>query len=1265
MKKRLLSALLAMAMMLTMVPAAFATDADADDTVQETVSSTTANTDDNGDTGEDSGSDTSGSLPAADEDGVIKLTSDASIDSESWSMSDSLTIDLDDHTLTITNGKTITVPESETLTIKSGKITANSFNALMAVFSPLKDATLVLDSVEFTTSGSAILPSGTAAKVEVKDSTIKTTGVYTVGTNANKVNGSYEYGSNFVIELTNSTFTADSTDNDNCAVQINVPGTLNMDKCTVTGDRQGMMVRAGTANITNSTIKTTGGFTTDKGYTNNANWGSGNEVPTAAITIGNYVNGAASSYEADAKVTITNATVTGTTSYPAIYVDANTKYKSDVTISGEETSVTGDITKGRQTADGQINISITGGTFSSQVDEAYLPTGYECTESNTTWTVQAKQGLEAEVSTGGDNTVTATVDGSYTGNETSSSGEESSDGDVSTDSGVVIIDVSASGDDSSSIKSAEVTIGSNALTSINNNTSVNTVVLETNVGILTIDAEAWDSMTDAADESGIVVTVTDASTENSNPVYEVTATAGDTNAFSGDAKGTVTVSVPYTLPENKAKVKVYCTDNGMEDMNGKLETGEDGSKRVKWTTSHFSTFEIPAYSDTDEVAYLASGEGASVTVGTLSDALSAMASNGGTITLLKNIEVTNTSVTSATEAIYTLPNGVTLDGAGHSITAKAEGWQTNSESYPQKNPILGVTAAGAKVTIKNLTIVGHESTRHGVNVWSNTMDADNQPNVTLENVTIKDCGTAAIVVSNGKVTATGLTTSGNTWGAVNVDNSGSFTLTGADNNMAEPVKIWTEKPAGSENATTITLTNSNFSSFDDVKGVGDNLKGYTYYTDDVSELGEAYNESTKTVYEDLDTALSSGNVSANDVITVVKNASLNSSATIPENATLKVAEGVTLTIEENATLTNNGTLENSGIISGNVAGTGKQTSIVTFSVTPSDATIVVKDSDGNEVSAVGGKYALENGKNYTYTVSKSGYRTQTSTFTVTKAETITVTLSTSGGGGGGSSSSSGYAVSVSSASNGSVSVSPKNASKGATVTITVTPNSGYELDELTVTDKNGDTVKLTNKGNGKYTFTMPASKVTVKATFEKAATEPETPVFTDVSTSAYYYDAVEWAVEEGVTSGTTATTFSPNASCTRAQMVTFLWRANGSPKAGGTNPFTDVKPDAYYYDAVLWAVEKGITSGTSATTFSPDATVTRGQTVTFLYRANGSPAVSGSSPFADVAADAYYAAAVQWAVAENVTAGTSATTFSPNNACTRAQIVTFLYRDMA
>ncbi len=278
----------------------------------------------------------------------------------------------------------------------------------------------------------------------------------------------------------------------------------------------------------------------------------------------------------------------------------------------------------------------------------------------------------------------------------------------------------------------------------------------------------------------------------------------------------------------------------------------------------------------------------------------------------------------------------------------------------------------------------------------------------------------------------------------------------------------------------------------------------------------------------------------------------------------------------------------------------------------------------------------------------------------------------SSGGGGGGGSVKKYSVTASeNIENGTVTISPKNASAGSKVTVTVTPDEGFALESLVIKDKNGKEIKLTDNGNGKYTFTMPSGKVTVEASF-KAETpefvEPEKTAgaenpFTDVSADAYYYDAVLWAVEKGITSGTTETTFSPDASCTRAQMLTFMWRAAGSPKATGSNPFTDVSADAYYYDAVLWAVENGITSGISATTFAPDATVTRDQTVTFLYRMAGSPAANGSS-FSDMSSDAYYADAVAWAVQQNITSGTGDGQFSPNADCTRAQIVTFLYRCM-
>lgn len=243
--------------------------------------------------------------------------------------------------------------------------------------------------------------------------------------------------------------------------------------------------------------------------------------------------------------------------------------------------------------------------------------------------------------------------------------------------------------------------------------------------------------------------------------------------------------------------------------------------------------------------------------------------------------------------------------------------------------------------------------------------------------------------------------------------------------------------------------------------------------------------------------------------------------------------------------------------------------------------------------------------------------------------------------------------------NGTVTVSPANASKGANVTVTVKPKEGYVLETLTVTDKNGDELKLTDKGNGKYTFTMPGSKVEVKATFME-----DNSVFNffyDVPNDAFFYEAVKWAVKSGVTNGLSDTMFGPYESCTRAQIVTFLWRAAGSPEPKTASSFADVPASAYYAKAVAWAIENGITNGMTETTFAPDATCTRGQSVTFLYRALGKK-VESSTSFTDVKSDAFYADAVNWAVASDVTNGTSATTFSPNADCTRAEIVTFLYR---
>ena len=276
--------------------------------------------------------------------------------------------------------------------------------------------------------------------------------------------------------------------------------------------------------------------------------------------------------------------------------------------------------------------------------------------------------------------------------------------------------------------------------------------------------------------------------------------------------------------------------------------------------------------------------------------------------------------------------------------------------------------------------------------------------------------------------------------------------------------------------------------------------------------------------------------------------------------------------------------------------------------------------------------------------------------------TVTVTAKTSGSSSSSSSSRPSYPITTpDKTENGSVTVTPTSAKRGSIVTITVTPDAGYVLDELTVTDKDGKELSLTKKSDTEYTFVMPAGKVEITPSFVKQAEEPSR-VFVDVKTGDYFYDAVQWAVGKGITNGTSAETFSPEAPCTRAQIVTFLWRAAGSPVVNYAMDLSDVAGDAYYAEAVRWALSEGITTGTSDHTFSPDAVCTREQAVTFLWRAAGSPAVSGESAFEDVGADAYYARAVAWAAQNGVTNGISQVLFGTGSDCTRAQIVTFLYR---
>ena len=325
--------------------------------------------------------------------------------------------------------------------------------------------------------------------------------------------------------------------------------------------------------------------------------------------------------------------------------------------------------------------------------------------------------------------------------------------------------------------------------------------------------------------------------------------------------------------------------------------------------------------------------------------------------------------------------------------------------------------------------------------------------------------------------------------------------------------------------------------------------------------------------------------------------------------------------------------------------------------TATDKTVIWESSDTAVATVKDGIVTAVAAGNATITA-KAGEKTATCAVTVTNPAN---SGSSSGGGG---SSTPRYAVTVpDKTENGSLSVSSKNAKKGSDVTITATPDKGCEVDEIVAKDANGNKLTLKDNGDGTYTFTMPASKVTVTAAFAEKKAEPIVPekLFADVSAEEYYYEAVKWASENGVTGGIGENLFGAKLPCTRAQIVTFLWRAAGSPEPKGMSGFVDVSADAYYAKAVAWAVEQGIVSGTSATTFNPDAVCTRAQSVAFLYRAFGEK-VNKAAGFSDVSADAYYADAVAWAVENGVASGIGGGLFAPDQDCARGQIVAFLYR---
>lgn len=659
---------------------------------------------------------------------------------------------------------------------------------------------------------------------------------------------------------------------------------------------------------------------------------------------------------------------------------------------------------------------------------------------------------------------------------------------------------------------------------------------------------------------------------------------------------------------------------------------------------------------------------------TLKEALTESIS-GDTITLVKDVTVSNTqdmANSNYNEAVITLKDGVTLDGDTHTIYADKNWFKSTEGNNAGKpaNHIVGVS--GVSATIKNLTIVGNANTKHGINAFG-TNGTNGTNTLIVNNVTIKNCGTAGMVINGAKVTATNINTEGNPWGAINVDKSSGSELDLTGGTFKENVQIWTESDDPNISLDGVQL--------DEVTGEGTNLKGYTYFTDDVSKLGAAYNETTKTIYESLAEALTAAQ--SGNTISVVKDTELTAGATVDNNVTLVVNPGVTLSISENATLTNNGTIENKGEIKGEVTGEITEYYTVTFTSNKEIESVEVKDEKGGTVEPnVEGKfvYSLADGK-YTYTM-ETVRGTRTGSFTVDGEE---LTINERFSSGGSSHSYDGY-ITIINPKNGEVSVSDDWAYEDDKITLTITPDDGYEVDKIEIVDDEGDKIdaKKVDDEDNKYTFRMANCDVTVTVTFkEEGKTTEDTDKeedkddeettelnFTDVKESDWFFKGVEYVVDKDIMSGVSENEFAPAGKLTRAMLVQMLYNMESRPACDAENAFMDVPVGQWYTDAVIWANDAKIVSGMGEGLFAPNMEITREQMVAMLYnyakyKGYDVTASADLSAFADTASvSAWAQPAMQWAVAEGYISGMGDSQLAPQGTATRAEIASVIMRFM-
>ena len=779
--------------------------------------------------------------------------------------------------------------------------------------------------------------------------------------------------------------------------------------------------------------------------------------------------------------------------------------------------------------------------------------------------------------------------------------------------------------------------------------NANSLSVVSDVGTVTLNQAALGELADVT--APVVISISKENSETATWEVTVTSGTGENNEIFGEALTTkaIEISVPYTAEgASSENTKVYCIDNGMEDMNAKLE-----GSNLTWTTKHLSTFAAVTLAENAEATWVVTG--GTVNSGTLSSALEAVKTSGGTITLLQNATLDN--------ANYTISKPVTIQG-NYEVTVTA-----NANDTSTTTPAFQVNAGGA------LILDGVQMTISGTKAQGEDNGNYNGQGLCLYNATTEGSAGAALTLTNGaSLTLTGLESgmvfpaTAKEYATVTVEGGSSLSISNIDGNASNGGN-WTVKGnsslsvsnCGSHGLSTELLT------VDDSRVTVDNA-GYCGIVASEVTLTDSANVSVTNCGEKLPYPSNGTSQWAPD------KESYKNAMEIKANGELSVTNS-TLSLTNNKD--KNGNAINS-IYVGNNEVTNKGGQILATLVLAKDSndytityvnngqvynTYVVKNSDSSNYTLIAAP--ADYGYNHfvgwkssvdgeTYGAGEKVEIKQNTTFTAQWSYIPPANPN--------------YKITIGDMENGTVTANPTAAKAGATVTLTPVPDEGYALSTLTVTDRFGDAVRVTENSDGTYTFPMPNGQVTVTATFVQVEEPAPTEPFVDVAEGDWFYDAVVYAYQNELMDGVGGNRFAPNSETTRAQLVTILYRLEGQPAVSGDLPFTDVESGTWYTDAILWAAQNNIVNGVNDTEFAPGDDLTRQQLVTIFYRYAESKGydVSASAdlsgyPDAGQVQD-YAQPAMAWAVAENIIQGMEDGTLKPAGNASRAQIATILMR---